>query len=339
MFWNEYPTHRRRKAALAAAFLLAASAFSAWFDDGSDSAVSAGIMNVDDEDTGYLRRLAAHLFKTDEFFANRARLMSAPGCNGVLLTSQGGVGSTAFIGAIEVVQMRGSSFYTNDDRDEDGFKHRPASWWKEHDAGALHVKSRDGKEHCFGKVLVVVGDPVHTVESTVRRFRMVHINKLKKGSELGVYPNRLSVKRLYGDMAAAGTDTTGITQYVTGWYEASREREHWPDTRIVTAKTLFDHAEDHARWIGVEERDMHMFQHMSFDAGRQRSATPSVSSAETAEKVMEVFAEAIDLVGVIDNLSYNEGGGQPDEPPPLKSKRARRRAQQIARASVRHRSS
>lgn len=328
-------THR---AARATALLLALSGMCAWLGDGSDALISAGVMDADDEGTGYSylrRKLAAALGRTSQnpaFVANRARLMAAPGCRGVLLTSQGGVGSSAFITAIERVQIRGgASFYTNDDQDLDGFKHLPASRWTDHDPNGLRGANRDGEAHCFARALVVVGDPVHTVESTHRRFRFSHINKLKTGSGLGYYPNSMPLANLYDDMVAEGFDTTGITQYVRGWYEASRDRDRWPDVRIVTARTLFDHAEDHARWIGVEEEDLSTFRRMSFDASRRHRTAPSVSSAETAERVMEVFAEAIDLVDAIDEIPYDQGARpdeEPDEELPATIKRNRRRRAQ-----------
>lgn len=234
--------------------------------------------------------------------------MATPGCHGVLLTSQGGVASSAFMTAVDRAQARGSSsFYTNDRKDRDGFKHLPASRWKGHDAGALRGRENQalrgrtgGDEHCFGKVLVVVGDPVHTIESTHRRYGMAHINKLRRGQ--GRKKRRMPLEHLYESMADAGEDATGIVKFVTEWYEASRDHDHWPDIRVVTARTLMDCAADHARWIGVEEGDMQVFQSMAFDASKQHKATPTVSSVGTAEKVMEVFAEVMDLVNAIDKL-------------------------------------
>lgn len=330
MFGKKNLTHR---AALATALLLALSKICAWFGDESDSLISAGIMDVDDEGAGYLsRKLLAFRGRASQskrFISNRSRLMAAPGCHGVLLTSQGGVGSSAFLTAIEGVQTPGYSFYTNDHKDADGLKHQPASRWTEHDAEGVRRKDGDGGEFCFAKVLVVVGDPVHTVESTHRRFRMKHINKLKQRSGLGSYPKGMPLKYLYDDIVSKGSDTTGITQYIMGWYEASLDRDHWPDIRIVTTKTLLDHAEDHARWIGVEERDLYTFRNMAFDAGQQHRTAPS-ATAGRAERVMEVFAEANGLVDAMDGLPYDHEV-QPDEEPPPLSKHDRRLAERSAR--------
>ena len=244
--------------------------------------------------------------------------MAAPGCHGVLLTSQGGVASSAFMAAVDRVQARGSSsFYTNDRKDRDGFKHLPASRWTGHDAGALRGRANHalrgksgGDEHCFGKAIVVVGDPVHTIESTHRRYGMTHINKLRRGSgRMKRYPRRMPVKRLYESMAAAGEDATGLVRFVTEWYEASRDQDHWPDIRVVTARILMDCAADHARRIGVvEEGDMQEFRSMAFDASKQHKAAPTVSSAGTAEKVTEVLAEVTDIVNAIDKLPCDERG-------------------------------
>jgi hypothetical protein len=81
-------------------------------------------------------------------------------CAEVLITSQGGVASSKFIKALQELVR------TNSDVDADLLKHKSASCWKRHNSSSIisiddrHVPKR----RCFSKVLVVIGDPVHTIE-------------------------------------------------------------------------------------------------------------------------------------------------------------------------------
>ncbi len=71
----------------------------------------------------------------------------------ILVTSQGGVGSSSYLKQL--------SKYTraNSPSDRDGLKHKAASCWKSHNSSSIN-----GYGRCFSKVLVLIGDPLHTIE-------------------------------------------------------------------------------------------------------------------------------------------------------------------------------
>ena len=71
----------------------------------------------------------------------------------ILLTSQGGVGSSSYLGQLAKYRR------TNSCTDSDGLKHKAASCWKSHNSSSISVNGR-----CFSKVLVIIGDPLHTIE-------------------------------------------------------------------------------------------------------------------------------------------------------------------------------
>mmetsp|Transcript_37303 Transcript_37303/g.63494 ORF Transcript_37303/g.63494 Transcript_37303/m.63494 type:complete len:343 (+) Transcript_37303:1-1029(+) len=294
-------SHRRRRLFMAAIALLAAiTAFILWMGDDPSN-----FDNGEDTSEFFQRMLSEtrlRMNKNPAIINNRLNLISEDSCNGVLITSQGGVGSSEFIMALERVEMKGASFYTNDERDLDGLKHLPATEW-EHTADEMHhytPKWKEG-EDCYSKALVIIGDPVHTIESTYRRFRLKHINKLKFRSSRSSFPETANLSGIYNGIAKHGIDTTGITNYVSSWYEASQDPEHWPDIRLVTAKTLFNNAVDHARWIGVDEDSLGEFQGLHFDARKQRKNEPSVYEERVKEKVTGVFKKVQDIVDLVEN--------------------------------------
>ena len=84
-------------------------------------------------------------------------------CAQVLITSQGGVGSSNFL-----LQLKGL-VRTNAHNDEDRLKHKAASCWEMHDSSSLikiipKIQQTTNKRLCFSKVLVIIGDPLHTIE-------------------------------------------------------------------------------------------------------------------------------------------------------------------------------
>mmetsp|Transcript_34847 Transcript_34847/g.73522 ORF Transcript_34847/g.73522 Transcript_34847/m.73522 type:complete len:302 (+) Transcript_34847:255-1160(+) len=290
-------SHRRRRLFMAAIALIAAStAFILWMGDDPSPSISDEGKDTS-ENVGETR---LRMNTSPAIINNRLNLISKDSCNGVLITSQGGVGSSEFIMALERVEMKGASFYTNDERDLDGLKHLPATEW-EHTVDEMHhytPKWKEG-EDCYSKALVIIGDPVHTIESTYRRFRLNHINKLKSlSSQERAFPETVKLRGIYNGIAKHGIDTTGITNYVSSWYEASQDPEHWPDIRIVTTKTLFSNAVDHARWIGVDEDSLGEFKRLHYDETRQHKTEPSVDDEKVKEKVSKVFDKAADIINL-----------------------------------------
>ena len=153
-------------------------------------------------------------------------------CNHVLISSIGGVGSTTFLD--KVYQTTGHALKVNDPIDLDGLKHQPATWWKYHNATSIvgHVnvsairanKQYSGETNpCFHKALVIVGNPIHAIESTYRRFKHIHINKLKEAAQLGTYGADVTLREIYEDIAKSGIDQTGFANYIESWYAASQD--------------------------------------------------------------------------------------------------------------------
>ena len=229
-----------------------------------------------------------------------------PSCDdGVLVSSQGGVGSSKFIIALERAAAlgHGTGFCTNDERDFDGFKHLPAGAWRHNATAVVHRSTESGRETCFGKILVIVGDPVHTIESTYRRFKMEHVAKLQRAAGLPDYPRSMPLGALYENIAASGRDLTGITSYVDSWLEASRDHAHWPEMRLVTVRTLYEHAAEHARWIGVEEGGQDLFSRLDFDPSREYGTDMSAGSEDVREKVMTALSNVTRAVRLVENTS------------------------------------
>ena len=73
----------------------------------------------------------------------------------ILVTSQGGVGSSSYLRQLKLVKH----VRTNRPADQDGLKHNAASCWKSHNSYSISDNGR-----CFSKVLVIIGDPFHTIE-------------------------------------------------------------------------------------------------------------------------------------------------------------------------------
>lgn len=84
--------------------------------------------------------------------------------------SQGGVGSSRFMRMFYKIAKRNHNVIpTNDSGDRDKFKHQAAGYWKHHDRHAIVGTTRDkygnAASVCFNKVLVVIGDPIHTLQA------------------------------------------------------------------------------------------------------------------------------------------------------------------------------
>ena len=231
------------------------------------------------------------------------------GCEGgVLITSQGGVGSTAFLDKLYEIANGTSNFYINDSVDRDKFKHRPATSWREHNATSIighigktpplfHVRD---KYPCFHKALVIVGDPLHSIESTHRRFNVAHINKLRRWSKLGKYKRGTKLEEIYNDIAESGKDTTGITEYIQSWYNASQDKANWPEIKVVTAPVLYDNAVEHARWIGVNGSDLQQFSDLAFDTTIRKTHNSSGIPDDVISKVEQVFTGITEIISRIE---------------------------------------
>lgn len=297
---------QRAPAAIAAAFCLAAALGATTYNHFHELSNT-----LFDENSTPRRRLGASIIMdpTRPGIVNRRyrdRLNDLSICRGVLVSSQGGVGSSAFLKPLLEAQEEGhmSQYFTNDQSDHDGLKHLPATAFR-HDPSSLHPLShRYSDSVCFGKALVIIGDPVHTIESTYRRFKLVHINKLRKNLlALPKFPEGFELENVYRDLVETGIDTTGLSLYIESWVKASRDPKYWPDIRVVTARTLYNNAVDHAAWMGVEEGGLHHFAELAFDESKALDRTqPTVDGVQVkGEMVWNIFAPVAELVRQIND--------------------------------------
>ncbi|KAL7545352.1 hypothetical protein ACHAWF_008703 [Thalassiosira exigua] len=227
----------------------------------------------------------------------------SPAC-GVLITSQGGVGSSVFM---KVAAFNPEAPMINDHGDSDGFKHMPATYWKRHDerriAGDVAIKGYDGRVPvCFGKVLVIVGDPLRTIESTWRRFKRAHLIKMQRGSNLKRYPKGTTLEQIYKSIATSGQDEVGIANYILSWRNAQNDVGHWPEVRLVTTKMLYSSAVEIARWVGVNEKELEPFEKLRYDESKHHEIVVGEEvDEEIMEKVKKVYANATNVVIMVQN--------------------------------------
>jgi len=230
-------------------------------------------------------------------------------CNGrFLITSHGGVGSTDFMIEVEkAVHQRtrrpgANKIITNIRNDADNFKHKAATLWK-HNSSGVTRRSREGQYVCFGKVLVIVGNPFRTIESTVPKFGGEHINKLKEGSGFGYDSRNLTLESLYKQISNTGKDTTGITHYITSWYDASQNPSEWPEVKVVTSKMLYSSAKYYATWLGFNEEqgdNLDVFSAMNYNVSKHHEVMVNVSE-EVVNNVLKVFESANQLIAKVED--------------------------------------
>lgn len=253
----------RKRSLFASSLLLFAASFVLLnvFDTGSSKVgTSRDLLSSDDEDPG-----------TKEHRASS--------CNCTLITSPGGVGSTQFIQLVQMYEKEEQLCF-NHFYDFDGVKHLPAAEFDHHDKNSISYSG-----HCFGKVLVIVGDPIHSIASTYRRHHKTdHLNKLRKAAGRNPYDKEtISLESIFTEMEIAGEDTTGILHYLDSWLAAANEPASWPETRIVTTKDLYDHGKANARYVGIlDEEKLKYFDLLHYRDPERVEDVP--------ERIREIFA-------------------------------------------------
>jgi hypothetical protein len=200
-------------------------------------------------------------------------------CNCTLITSPGGVGSTQFLELVQNYEKE-ERLCTNHFLDFDEVKHRPATSFDHHDDTSIY----HGAGQCFNKVLVIVGDPIHSIASTFRRHHKTdHLNKLRKAAKKPHYDEEIELESIFQEIEVAGEDTTGIVHYLDSWLAAANDRSLWPQTRIVTTKDLYNYAKANANYVGVkDEENLKYFDSLHFrEPGR---------AEDVSERIREIFA-------------------------------------------------
>ena len=141
------------------------------------------------------------------------------GCHWIdtFLVSQGGVGSSAFF-----ARLRRANVTTNDVNDSDGVKH------------AFPDRFSFGKTiaigpYCSHSAIVVVGGIEHAIASTVRRFKMRHINKLRKQAKMN--PISLATFKRLGVLQVA---ESGMPQFQQAW-----RKQKYANVKVLTTAELY----------------------------------------------------------------------------------------------------
>mmetsp|Transcript_10683 Transcript_10683/g.32934 ORF Transcript_10683/g.32934 Transcript_10683/m.32934 type:complete len:334 (+) Transcript_10683:149-1150(+) len=165
----------------------------------------------------------------------------------LLITSMGGVGSTP---AFELFQE------TNHVNDRDSHKHLGAAMWAPTrctrgrrvflvDPAPMAMDRHLHHRWCYDQVVVLYGDPLHAVESTVRRFGHLHLPRLRRGvgNLTSIHKiagtKRLTPQALLDVSAATGRDESAITQYLSSWLAAVKARDAWPPLLLASTEDLY----------------------------------------------------------------------------------------------------
>ena len=121
---------------------------------------------------------------------------------------------------------------------KDGFKHLSGEHFQINHTGitAMH------RGHCAvaNRVLTIIGDVNHTLRSTVRRFKLAHVNLLRRN--MGKPPLiNASVDTVF-DLPA---NELGITHFQTSWLLHMGK----PRLRVETTESLYSHPDDVIAWL------------------------------------------------------------------------------------------
>jgi len=167
--------------------------------------------------------------------------------------------------------MRLSYIHLNDLNDVEGLKHGPATWFA-HKNGRMFFKNRTEGFICVRKALVILGDPLHSIESVYRRFNTNHLNKWRNGAGKEPWPKGKPLAEIWSEIKTIGHDTTGLSHYVNSWLEAGSSGD-WPILILDTEK-MFAHAMHLARYLGVREKDLTAFQKLQYAPKPYKSTAP-----------------------------------------------------------------
>ena len=122
--------------------------------------------------------------------------------------------------------------HTNNANDMDGLKHAFPSWFT-FDNGLAAPGA------CAKRALVIIGDPVHSIASTTRRFQMDHINKLRHNAGLPkMSPDTFNILRETDRL-----DASAIIEFQRAWLGVRR-----PYVRVVTTSELYSNETKWLKW-------------------------------------------------------------------------------------------
>ena len=197
----------------------------------------------------------------------------------VLINSLGGVASSKFLTNIKKV------IDTNDCCDGDGLKHRDAHWFHRKNA-TIYGQSR-GKDVHFSKVLVIIGDPIHSIQSVYRRFRFGHINKWRRNINKPRFKYNIHLSDIWTQTILKNNDILGISEYLSSW---STFCNHNSDIcKMVSTKTLYENSLEICNFLSSHSKECDQLSHLKY---MPESITKRNSRLATVpKKVIDIYTQ------------------------------------------------
>jgi hypothetical protein len=174
--------------------------------------------------------------------------------NDVLLNYLGGVGSSVFITEIQKTSVK-----SNNNKDGDGFKHRNSDYFQWTSDG-IYGLSKQGVLTKFNKIIIVIGEPIHSIQSVYRRFKYIHINKWRRNVHRTRFVKGFDMNKIWNMTLAAKGDVLGIQEYLQSWLVKCKE--YRSICQVVDTETLYNHADYYAKYAGV--KNVTKFKAMSY---------------------------------------------------------------------------
>lgn len=174
--------------------------------------------------------------------------------NDVLLNSLGGVGSSRFLSEIQRTTVK-----SNDPGDKDGFKHRNSDYFQWTPDG-IYGLSEQGVLTKFNKIIIVIGEPIHSILSVYRRFKAAHLNKWRRNVHRTQFDKDFDINKIWNMTLGAKGDVLGIQEYLQSWLVKCKE--YRSICQVVDTETLYNHADYYAKYAGV--KNVARFKAMSY---------------------------------------------------------------------------
>ena len=197
----------------------------------------------------------------------------------VLINSMGGVGSSEFLKTIETF------IDTNEHWDGDGLKHRDAHWFHRKNA-TIYGQSR-GKDVHFSKVLVIIGDPIHSIQSVYRRFRFGHINKWRRNINKPWFKDNIHLSDIWTQTILKNNDILGISEYLSSW---STFCNHNSDIcKMVSTKTLYENSLEICNFLSSHSKECDQLNHLKYVP--ESIAKRNSRLANVPKKVIDIYTQ------------------------------------------------
>ena len=181
--------------------------------------------------------------------------LSPPGFQGetckmvsVLMSSQGGVGSTHFM-----AKLTENNLTSNSHVNADGIKHISSHFYASSLDGTyimtrtqpfvpkIHPLSKTSRCIAARKLVVIIGNVPHSLNSVTRRFGVVHINTLRRNMYKPSLPENMAVDAI----RALPPEELGFEFYRSSWTQLPFN----PNVKVLTTTELYAHLNTIMKWI------------------------------------------------------------------------------------------